>query len=233
MGDRRQGLPQILDSAKVLGLTVVSIEYRLAPETPYPGPVEECYRGLQWTADDLGIDGARIIVVGESAGGGLAAAMAFLSRDRGGPAAIGLPLMAPMLDDRNDSPSAVQMAGTDTWDRSRNEFGWSAFTGYRAGRSGRHGVRGARSRAETNFDRLPPVFLDVGSAETFRDEVINFASSIWRAGGRAELDVWPGGFHGYNALAPEAAISRGTHVARARWLERLSGPDWPHVATAP
>ena len=223
-GDRRQGLPQILDCAKVLGLTVVSVEYRLAPETPYPGPVEDCYWGLQWTADhadDLGIDSTQIVVAGESAGGGLAAAMAFLSRDRGGPATIGLLLMAPMLDDRNDSPSAVQMAGTDTWDRSRNEFGWSALLG--TARGGPDVSEYAAPARATDFGGLPPVFLDVGSAETFRDEVVNFASSIWRAGGRAELHVWPGGFHGYNAMVPEAAISRETHEARARWLERNAG----------
>ena len=165
MGDRRQGPPQILDMAKVLGLTVVSIEYRLAPETPYPGPVEDCYWGLQWTADhanDLGIDSTQIIVAGESAGGGLAAAMAFLSRDRGGPAAAGLLLMAPMLDDRNDSPSALQMAGTDTWDRSRNEFGWSALLG--TARGGPDVSEYAAPARATDFGGLPPLFLDVGSA---------------------------------------------------------------------
>ena len=93
---------------------VVSVEYRLAPETPHPGPVEDCYAGLLWTvehADELGVDPERIVVVGGSAGGGLAAALALLARDRGGPALAGQLLMCPMLDDRNDTPSAHQMAG--------------------------------------------------------------------------------------------------------------------------
>lgn len=126
-----------------------------------------------------------------------------------------------MLDDRNDGPSSVQMAGTDTWYRSRNEFGWNALLG--TARGGPDVSEYAVPARATDFGGLPPVFLDVRSAETFRDEVINFASSIWRAGGRADLHVWPGGVHGYNALAPEAAISRETYGARARWLERIFG----------
>jgi acetyl esterase/lipase len=121
-GDYRSGLPRPLDHAAELNLAVVSVDYRLAPETPHPGPVEDCYAGLAWTAAhaaELGIDPARLVVGGTSAGGGLAAAVALLARDRGGPALAGQLLICPMLDDRNDTPSSWQMAGLGVWDRGQ------------------------------------------------------------------------------------------------------------------
>ena len=132
IGDNRTGLPGMLDLAAELGTAVVSVEYRLAPETPHPGPVDDCYAGLVWTAEhaeELGIDPDRIVIAGTSAGGGLAAAVALIARDRGGPALFGQMLMCPMIDDRNDTPSAVQMARLGVWDRTSNETGWSALLG--------------------------------------------------------------------------------------------------------
>ncbi|WP_324603690.1 alpha/beta hydrolase fold domain-containing protein [Streptomyces sp. SPB78] len=113
LGDALTGLPQMLDEwTRDLGIGIVSVEYRLAPEHPDPAPVEDCYAGLVWTAEhaaELGFDPERIIIGGGSAGGGLAAGVALAARDRGGPALLGQLLMCPMLDDRNDTPSAVQM----------------------------------------------------------------------------------------------------------------------------
>ena len=132
IGDRRTGLAPMLEWAEELGAAVVSVEYRLAPETPHPGPVEDCYAGLVWTAahaGELGIDQERIVVAGASAGGGLAAAVALLARDRGGPALAAQLLLCPMLDDRNDTPSARQMAGRGVWDQASNEVGWTALLG--------------------------------------------------------------------------------------------------------
>jgi acetyl esterase/lipase len=114
LGDRRTALPDALDLAASVGATVISVEYRLAPEHPYPAPVEDCYAGLFWVAanaGELNIDPDRIVVAGPSSGGGLAAAVALLARDRGGPALASQMLLAPMLDNRNDSASARQMAG--------------------------------------------------------------------------------------------------------------------------
>jgi acetyl esterase/lipase len=222
IGDNRTGLPGVLDWAEELRLVVVSVEYRLAPETPHPGPVEDCYAGLVWTAahaSELGIDPDRIVIAGGSAGGGLAAAVALMARDRGGPALAGQMLMCPMLDDRNDTPSARQMAGRGVWDRTANETGWTALLGEACG--GPDVSPYAAPARATDLSGLPPAFIDVGSAETFRDEDVTYASRIWQAGGVAELHVWPGGFHGFEMMAPQAAVSLEAMEAQRSWLRRL------------
>jgi acetyl esterase/lipase len=222
LGDNRTGLPGMLDHAERLQLAVVSVEYRLAPETPHPGPVEDCYAGLVWTAAhaaELGIDPARVIVGGGSAGGGLSAAVALLARDRRGPALLGQLLMCPMLDDRNETPSSWQMAGLGIWDRAANEVGWTALLGDARGGPG-VSPYAAPARA-ADLSGLPPAFIDVGSAETFRDEDVAYATRIWQAGGSAELHVWPGGFHGFAGLMPGASLSRAAVAAQRNWLRRL------------
>ncbi|GAA0689795.1 alpha/beta hydrolase [Streptomyces malaysiensis subsp. malaysiensis] len=222
VGDNRTGVPEMLDLAQELRLSVVSVEYRLAPGTRHPGPVEDCYAGLVWTAEhaaELGIDRERVIVVGGSAGGGLAAAVALLARDRGGPALLGQVLMCPMIDDRNDTPSARQMTGVGVWDRAANEAGWTALLGAARGTDD-VSPYAAPARA-ADLSGLPPAFVDVASAETFRDEDVDYARRIWQAGGEAELHVWTGGFHGFDSMAPQAAISRDAWQARLRWLRRL------------
>jgi acetyl esterase/lipase len=222
LGDNRAGMLQMLDLVQEFGLAVVSVEYRRAPETPHPGPVEDCYAGLAWTAhhaEDLGIDPHRIIVAGTSAGGGLAAAVALMARDRGGPALMGQMLFGPMLDDRNDSRSGVQMIGLGIWDRTANHTGWTALLG--DDRGGPDVSPYAAPARAADLSELPPAFIDVGSAETFRDEDVAYAGRIWQAGGHAELHVWPGGFHSFDGLAPEAALSKDARDARLRWLRRL------------
>jgi acetyl esterase/lipase len=224
MGDNRLGLPGMLQWARELRAAVVSVEYRLAPETPHPGPVEDCYAGLAWMAShaaELGIDPRRMIVVGGSAGGGLAAAVALLARDRGGPALAGQMLMCPMLDDRNNTPSSHQMAGLGIWDQASNEVGWTALLG--EARGGPDVSPYAAPARAVDLSGLPPAFIDVGSAETFRDEAVTYASRIWQAGGIAELHVWPGGFHGFAGLAPQATVSREATVAQGNWLRRILG----------
>ncbi|MFF0156674.1 alpha/beta hydrolase [Streptomyces sp. NPDC005263] len=222
IGNNRSGVDMIVDWARELNAVVVSVEYRLAPEHPHPAPVEDVYAGLSWTADharEIGGDLERIVIAGVSAGGGLAAALTLLLRDRKGPRPVGQLLMGPMLDDRNDTPSAHQMQGSGVWDRTANEAGWTALLG---GRRGGPDVSpyAAPARAE-DLSGLPPAYLDVGSAETFRDEVVAYASRIWQAGGVAELHVWPGGFHGFEGFAPQAALARAALDARLNWLRRL------------
>lgn len=195
LGSNRLGIQEILDWAQELRLVAVSVDYRLAPETPHPGPVEDCSVGLAWVAKhatDLGIDAERIVVAGASAGGGLAAAVALLARDRGGPALAGQMPLIPMLDDRNNTPSAVQMVGMGVWDRTSNETGWTALLG--ESRGGPDVPPYAAPARATDLSALPSAFIDVGSTETFRDEAVAYASRIWQAGGQAELHVWPGGY---------------------------------------
>ncbi|WP_367319198.1 alpha/beta hydrolase [Streptomyces sp. HUAS ZL42] len=224
IGNNRVGVDAPLAWAKELGAVVVSVEYRLAPENPHPAPIDDVYTGLLWTvehAKEIGGDPERIVLAGASAGGGLTAALALLLRDRKGPQPIGQMLLCPMLDDRNDTFSSHQMAGLGIWDRTANDTGWSALLGDRRGGPD-VSPYAAPARAE-DLSGLPPAFLDVGSAETFRDEVVSYASRIWQAGGVAELHVWPGGFHGFDGFAPQAALSHSAQAAHLDWLRRLLG----------
>ncbi|MGZ9933364.1 alpha/beta hydrolase [Streptomyces sp. NC-S4] len=223
VGNAPSVVPQLLHEwALPLRMAVISVEYGLAPRVRYPEPVEDCYAGLVWAAEhahELGIDADRIVIGGKSAGGGLAAALALLTRDRGGPAPIGQLLLCPMLDDRGTTFSSHQMAGVDIWDRTSNATGWQALLGDRFGAPDLPPYA-APARA-TDLSGLPPAYIDVGSVETFRDEDVAYADALWRAGGQAELHVWPGAFHGFDSLAPEAALSRDARDARTRWLRRV------------
>jgi acetyl esterase/lipase len=222
LGDRRNNLPDMVDLAASVGAAVISVEYRLAPEHPHPAPVEDCYAGLVWVAanaTELNIDPNRIVVAGASSGGGLAAATALLARDRGGPELAGQMLLAPMLDDRHDTPSARQMAGRGMWDHTVGATGWTALLG--DARGGPDVSPYAAPARATDLSGLPPAFIYGGSAETHRDEDVAYASAIWRAGGQAELHVWSGGFHGFDLMAPQAAVSQAAKAARTSWMRRV------------
>ncbi|MET7695880.1 alpha/beta hydrolase [Streptomyces sp. NPDC005483] len=222
-GTCRTGVPGILrEWAAPLGLVVISADYRLAPEHPYPAGVEDCYAGLVWVARhaaEVGGDPERIVVAGGSAGGGLAASVALMARDRRGPHLSGQLAMCPMLDDRNDTVSARQMAGRGVWDRSANEAGWTSLLGEARG-TDRVPPYAAPARA-TDLSGLPPAFIDVGAAETYRDECVAYGTRIWQAGGDAELHVWAGGFHGFDQIAPGTAVARDARAARVHWLRRI------------
>ncbi|MBN1173716.1 MAG: alpha/beta hydrolase [Micromonosporaceae bacterium] len=221
-GEARFDLGAFLDLAAELTLTVIAVDYRLAPEAPHPGPVEDCYAGLLWIveqADELGIDPASIIVEGSSGGAGLAAGLTLLARDRDGPACRGQMLLSPMLDDRNGTPSAIQLDEVALWDRTTNATAWGALLGDASGGVG-VSPYAAPARA-SDLSGLPPAFIDVGSVEIFRDEAISYATRIWQAGGAAELHCWAGGFHGFDHALPQAALSRDARSARRGWLHRL------------
>jgi acetyl esterase/lipase len=222
VGDNRTGMLPMLNWVQETGVVVVSVEYRLAPEHPHPAPAEDCYAGLTWTAAhaaELGIDPARLLIAGASAGGGLSAAVTLMARDRGGPALIGQMLGCPMLDDRNQTPSSHELDRAGLWDRTSNLTGWRALLG--AAQGGADVPAYAAPARAADLSGLPPAYLDVGSVETFRDEVIDYAARIWRAGGVAELHVWPGGYHGFESLAPSAVISVAARQTRLAWLRRL------------
>jgi len=203
-------------------VVLVSVDYRLAPEHPDPYPVEDCYAGLVWTAahaEALGIDSDRIVLVGSSAGGGLAAGTALLARDRGGPGLLGQILLSPMLDDRDATVSTQQIDGVGVADRDMTRFGWTAYLGDR--RAGEDvSVHAAPARA-TDLSGLPPTYLDCGSAEVFRDETVAYASGLWAAGVHTELHVWAGAFHGFTTMVPAATVSRAATAALASWTDRI------------
>jgi len=224
VGDRWSGVAGLFDWLHRYDAVAVSLEYRLAPEFPDPYPVEDAYAGLLWThenAASLGVDASRVLIAGASAGGGLAAGVSLLARDRGGPALLGQLLMYPMLDDRDRTVSTRQMDGIGVWDRGSNRTGWTALLGDRRGTED-VSIYAAPARA-ADLSGLPPAFIDCGSAEVFRDEDVAYAGAIWASGGQAELHVWPGGFHAFEGYAPQAALSLEMVDARDRWVHRLLG----------
>jgi acetyl esterase/lipase len=201
-----------------LGVVGVSVDYRLAPETPYPGPLEDCYRGLGWTfehADELGIDPGCIGVMGVSAGGGLAAALCLLARDRGEVNVAFQLLDQPMLDDRQLTPSS-QEANLAVWSRNSNTFGWRSYLGDLYGRD--QVPPTAAPARSTDLSGLPPTLVSVGAVDGFRDEDIDYALRLNQAGVPTELHVYPGACHGFNLLAPNAAVSRQCNRNIADWL---------------
>lgn len=203
-------------------IVLISIDYRLAPEHPDPVPVEDCYAGLIWTAehaDELGIDPSMIFLAGQSAGGGLAAGTALLARDRRGPALRGQILVSPMLDDTVSSVSAHQIDGVGVADRGFIQHAWDAYLGNRRG--GDDVSDAAAPARSADVAGLPETYIDCGSAEVFRDETVAYATKLWAAGVAAELHIWPGAFHGFTGMMPEAALSKTAVGTLAAWVDRL------------
>lgn len=224
IGDRFTGLDLLLAWITEFDAVAVTVEYRLAPEFPDPYPVRDCYAGLVWTAEhaeELGIDPDRLVIAGGSAGGGLAAGVALIARDEDGPALAGQVLICPMLDDRDQTVSTRQIDGVGVWDRGSNVTGWSALLGDRRGTDD-VSIYAAPARA-TDLSGLPPAFIDCGSAEVFRDEDVAYATALWAAGVQAELHVWPGGFHGFDMMAPHSALAKAARAARDAWVARALG----------
>jgi len=221
MGDRFTGATTFPDLIDRFGVAVVSVEYRLAPEHPHPMPVDDCYAGLCWLARngaEHGIDANRIIVYGGSAGAGLAAGVCLQARDRSGPPVIAQILSAAMLDDRDTTTSTHQFEAPSLWPRASNVAGWTALLGVDRGTE-TVSPYAAPARAD-DLSRLPPAYIDVGSAEVFRDENVDYATRIWEAGGQAELHVWGGAWHGFE-MVRDAAVSQAAKAARYSWIARI------------
>ncbi|HEY1529222.1 MAG TPA: alpha/beta hydrolase [Galbitalea sp.] len=223
-GDRFGGMEIVLEWLEELDAVVVSVDYRLAPEHPDPAPVNDCYAGLKWMAehaDELGFDPARLMIAGGSAGGGLAAGVTLMARDLGAPALAASMLIYPMIDDANDTVSSHQFDGIGVWPKSSNEIGWNALLGDRRGRDD-VSIYAVPARAK-DLSNLPPTYIDVGSAEVFRDEDVAYASRIWAAGGECELHVWSGAFHGSDLFMKASTQSTVRNELRTRWVKRTLG----------
>jgi triacylglycerol lipase len=211
-----------------LGCVIVSVDYRLAPETPFPGPIEDCYAALAWVAAnpaELGIDAGRIGVMGESAGGGLAAALALLARDRGGPRLCFQHLIYPMLDDRTCvRDDRNPHTGEFIWTPHNNRFGWTALLGMAPGSDG-VSPYAAAARAE-DLSGLPSAFISTAALDLFLEEDVDYARRLARHGVPVELHVYPGAFHGFD-LAPQAQVARAARRDSREALRRALQPSPP------
>jgi acetyl esterase/lipase len=202
---------------QMFGCVGVSVEYRLAPETPYPGPLEDCYAGLRWVHDhaaSLGVDPSKIGIGGASAGAGLAAGLALLARDRAEIALSYQLLIYPMLDDRQITTSSQWL--DPIWPPSANEYGWRSYLGDSKGGAD-VAIYAAPARA-TDLRGLPPTLISVGAIDGFSDEDIDYAVRLRHAGVPVELHVYPGMPHGFDALLPGLAGSQRAVRDMDDWL---------------
>lgn len=213
--------------AAAAGVPVASVEYRLAPEDPFPAPQEDCHSALAWLADQagaLGFDASRIVVAGESAGGGLAAALAIMARDLGGPAIAGQLLTYPMLDHRTGSdacPYNNPATGEFIWTRPSNRFGWRALQGDYKIDDDRRGWF-SPSLAE-DLSNLPPAYIATGSLDLFFDENLDYARRLVAAGVPVDLHSYAGAIHAFNAI-PDAALSQRFNGGLLAAAAIMAGP---------
>lgn len=201
--------------------TVISVEYRLAPEHPYPAAMEDCYAALQWVvknAQELAIDPDRIAVHGQSAGGGLAAGLALLARDRNGPSLAFQSLIYPMLDDRHQTYSSQKIVDIGIWDRAGSIEAWRWYLNNQDGLIEPE-IYAAPARA-TDLSGLPPTFIDSGALDIFCDESISYASALLHANVPTELHIYPGAYHAFELFAPEADLSQQALHTRFAALRR-------------
>jgi len=204
-----------------LGVVVVSVDYRLAPEHPFPAGLEDCHSALVWLADEadaLGVDPGRIAVVGQSAGGGLAAGLALLARDRAGPSLCFQLLGIPELDDRLETPSMIAFTDTPMWSRPSAERSWRYYLGDQA--DGDTSPYAAPARAE-DLSGLPPAYVSTCEYDPLRDEGMIYALRLLQAGVSVELHQFAGTFHGSTILP--AAVSRRQQAEMVDALRRGLG----------
>lgn len=204
--------------ASQLSVPIASVDYRLAPESPYPGPIHDCHAGLQWFAtqgEQFGFDASKIVIGGASAGGGLAAGTALYARDHGGPALAGQLLEYPMLDDRNNSPSAQAIVDLRVWNRHANEAGWTAYLGDLHG-SADVPIYAAPARASAaQLHGLPPTFINVGAHDMFLDEDMAYARNLVEAGVDVDFRLYPKAFHGSASFVAD-------HPESVRWQTEMA-----------
>lgn len=225
LGSAESSVAGLQDLCKTLDCAIVSVDYRLAPETTYAGSIEDNYAGLKWlhaNAASIGADPTKIAVMGESAGGGHAALLAITARDRGEVPLCFQCLIYPMLDDRTGTTRPVPPhVGIIIWDPEKNRFGWESFLGGKAG--GANAPKNAVPARVANLKGLPPAFIGVGTLDLFLDEDIDYAQRLNAAGVLAELNVVPGAFHGFDMIGAALPIGKTFNAAKLNALRRGFG----------
>ncbi len=203
--------------ARELGATVASVDYRLAPENPYPVPLEDCYTALAWLVGLPSVDPARVAIGGASAGGGLAAALALLARDRGEIPLAAQLLVYPMLDDRTVDRDDLDNPGHRLWNQSSNKFGWAC---YLADADPDVAVPARRE----DLSGLPPAWMGVGTLDLFHDEDLAYAERLRAAGVPCQVEVVSGAFHGFDGIVPKAEVSQSFFNSQCAVLREAFAP---------
>jgi len=225
IGSAKGEVPSLQEIARALDCVIVTVDYRLAPETRWQGSLEDNYAGLKWltaNAAELGADRSRVAVMGGSAGGGHAALLAIAARDRGEIALAAQVLLYPMLDDRTGTTRKVSdHIGRLVWRRQDNAYGWRSFLGQDPG--GLTSAAGAVPARVENLSGLPQTFIGVGAIDLFVDEDLNYARRLADAGVPTEVHVVPGAFHGFDDAAPDASITKQFTAAKLTALRRAFG----------
>jgi acetyl esterase/lipase len=221
LGQIEQDDPMMDHIVEAVGCVAVSVEWRRPPEHPFPAPMNDCYAGLTWThknAAELRIDPRRIAIGGASSGGGSAAGLALLARDRGEVPVCFQLLVYPMLDDRNVTPASVAITEPKVWNRTSNLIGWRSYLGDAVGTEA-VSPYAAPTRA-SDLAGLPPAYIPVGDVDLFIDEDIEYAQRLIQAGVPTELRVYPGGIHGFDLLAGSSGLAQRFQTDRDAALRR-------------
>lgn len=203
--------------ARRLGVTVASVDYRLAPEHAYPAALEDCYSALKWLVNLPSVDPGRVAIGGASAGGGLAAQLALFARDRGEVTPAAQLLIYPMLDDRTVDRRELDNPGLRLWNKSSNKFGWSAYLG------DADPAVAVPARRE-DLAGLPPAWIGVGTLDLFHDEDLEYAERLKAAGVPCDIQIVEGAFHGFDGIVPKASVSQQFFDSQCAMLQRALAP---------
>ncbi|MDP1830280.1 MAG: alpha/beta hydrolase [Archangium sp.] len=211
--------------AKDLGIVVAAVQYRLAPQHPFPAPLHDCYAGLEWlhaNAATLGIDPDRIAIGGASAGGGLTAGLALLAHDRQRVKPAFQLLIYPMIDDRTVTRTDVDASSVRIWSVGSNRYGWRSYLGQEPGSDGVSHYSAPARRED--LSGLPPAWIGVGTLDLFHDEDLAYAKRLGEAKVACELTIIPGAYHGFDAISPKATVSRAFRQQQVNALRRALFP---------
>lgn len=210
LGKPEMDEPLLISLAQELNIKIVSVDYRYAPEHPFPTPLDDCYTALQWVhsqAQTMGIDPTRIAIGGKSAGGGLAATLIQLAHDRQEVKPIFQMLIYPMLDDRSSIRSDLANKEWPTWSQASNQFGWESYLQQKCGSENLPAYSVASRRED--LSGFPPAWISVGTLDLFYEEVVGYAQKLQNCGVDCELVVIPGVFHGFDVFSQKIQIAKG------------------------